>query len=129
VPAEVWAAVQAGAQQGSEVYAAEQARLKTDTISAALKKGKLAPAMKASIENMWDKDPKGTHHLLTAKVEDGGLADNLVPVAATGLNPGGEETAQPDEYPQEWLAPTERARIAAASAGAAPGNVQTAGKD
>lgn len=130
VPASVWASVQSGAQQGSQVYAREMERDKTATIDEALKQGKIAAAMKGQMETLWDKDPKGIKHLLTASVEQGGLAENLIPVAARGEAPAGEELASTeDAYPSEWLGQSERARIAAASAGARPGTTTSAGKD
>ncbi len=130
VPREVWAQVQAGAQQGSQVYAAEMLRDRTDTIDKALKVGKIAAAMKGQMETLWDKDPKGTKHLLTATVEEGGLAEGLVPITARGTTPSDDEIAAAEEsYPSEWLAPTERARIAAATAGASPGTTTSAGRD
>lgn len=130
VPASVWASVQSGAQQGSQVYAREMERDKTATIDEALKQGKIAAAMKGQMETLWDKDPKGIKHLLTASVEQGGLAENLIPVAARGEAPAGEElAATEDAYPSEWLGQSERARIAAASAGARPGTTTSAGKD
>jgi hypothetical protein len=130
VPAAVWQQIQAGAQQGAEVYTQHMAQDKTETIEKALEKGKIAAAMKPQMESLWDKDPKSIKHLLTASVEEGGLAENLVPVQARGVNPGGDDIASAEsDYPREWLAPNELARISAAEASATPGATTSAGRD
>lgn len=115
VPAEVWAQVQAGAQRGNQVYTEAQAKLKSESIEQGCEKGRIAASQREQFGLLWDKDPEGTHKLLTASVEQGGLADNLVPVTARGVNSGEEDIAASDSYDPSWLSDGERARLAAAA--------------
>ncbi len=65
-------------------------------IAAAVKTRKIAPDREDAYKKLYDADPKGIHHLLTAPVERGGLmAGNAASVAPFDT--------QPDEYPEGWL--------------------------
>lgn len=66
-------------------------------IAHAVQTRKIAPDRADDYRRLYDADPRGIHHLLTAPVEQGGLmAGNAAAVAPF--------EAQPDEYPTEWLA-------------------------
>ena len=65
-------------------------------IAAAVKARKIAPDRAADYKRLWNADPSGIRHLLTAPVEQGGLmAGVAAPVAP--FDP------VPDEYPSDWL--------------------------
>ena len=65
-------------------------------IAAAVNTRKIAPDRADAYKKLYDADSRGIHHLLTAKVEEGGLmAGNAAPVAP--FDP------VPDQYPEGWL--------------------------
>lgn len=102
VPADKWAEVQAGAQAGTELASKAEEKRRDDTIAAAIRKGKVPPADKDSLVNLHASNPEGFYRLLTAKVEDGGLSEGLVPVNAE-LGNGGDTSASADAYPDNWF--------------------------
>lgn len=66
-------------------------------IAHAVKTRKIAPDRAGDYRRLYDADPSGIHHLLTASVERGGLmAGNAAAVAP--FDP------VPTEYPSEWIA-------------------------
>ena len=75
-------------------------QLQRDTlIASAVQTRKIAPDRAEDYKRMWDADPKGIHHLLTAPVAQGGLlAGN-----AAAFNPLPPVEAA---YPAEWLPET-----------------------
>jgi hypothetical protein len=84
VPASEWERVQQGAAAGTAVAAAAETTRRDDTIAAAAAAGKIAPAAKGSMENLHKRDPDAFYNLLTASVDKGGLAENLLPVSRQG---------------------------------------------
>jgi hypothetical protein len=91
------AELEAGSKKGVEVAASLALQERDGVIAKAAKEGRFAVGRRAHYETMWDKDPEGTKHLLTAKVEDGGLAPGSVPVGETmGASGDGEENANED---------------------------------
>jgi hypothetical protein len=57
---------------------------------------------------MWDRDAEGTGHLLTASVEEGGLAKGLVPVRNQELGGAGGDGEQGQDVNAEHGAFMER---------------------
>jgi hypothetical protein len=118
VPADTWAEVQAGAKAGNEIAKSAEETKRDDTIKAAIKGGKVRPAARESLVNLHAKNRDQFYTLLTAKVEDGGLADNLVPVEEVGRAGDGDDdvVAMGDDglLPESHslLNPAERARLA-----------------
>lgn len=96
--------------------AAEQDRDRV--IAAAIEEGRFAPARRDHYVRAWASDPEGTRTLLTAAESEGGLAPNTIPVAARGEAPQDDGAGGAgDEYPEGYLSPVERARVAAARSG------------
>jgi hypothetical protein len=106
VPAEQWAGMQASVQALSARHATDQAQDDLRLVGEALRAGKFAPHQRQYFEaRIKDPQTRDTfHHLLTAPVEQGGLAPGLIPVTAMGIDPqivaGGGES---DAYPSHWL--------------------------
>lgn len=89
VDSERLAKLEADAQAGARLARETAERDKHDTIAHALSVGMFPPARREHYERMWDNDPEGTRHLLTASVADGGLAPGTVPTTARShSNPG-----------------------------------------
>lgn len=84
VPASEWERVQQGAAAGTKVAAAAEDKRRDDTIAQACADGKIAPSAKESMENLHERNPEAFYNLLTATVDKGGLAPNLVPVNRQG---------------------------------------------
>jgi hypothetical protein len=84
VPEDTWAEVQEGAAAGTKVAAAAETKRRDDTIAQACADGKIKPSATESMENLHERDPKSFYNLLTASVDKGGLAKNLVPVHQQG---------------------------------------------
>lgn len=103
VPADAWASMQASVQTITADRQATREEADVKTVGEAIKAGKVFPHQRGHYEQRV-KDPATRDafiHLLTAAVDQGGLAPNLVPVEARG---GDEPTNQPTEaYPAEWL--------------------------
>lgn len=121
VPADQWAAVQAGAQAATKLAAKDEAEERDSKIAAACKVGKIRPADKQSMVNLHASNKEAFDRLLTAKVEEGGLAPGLYPVTEAGGNPPLPEESGIEgagvAYDASWLAPAERQRIDAIKAG------------
>lgn len=71
-------------------------------IDAAIRAGKVPKSRQAHWVSQWKVDVEGTKKLLTAKVEDGGLAPGLVPVDEQGASPS-DEALSDEAYPAHWL--------------------------
>lgn len=93
VDGETWAAVQAGARAGAELAERDRNAERDRTVQAAVQEGRIPPARAAHYQGLWDADPEGTRHLLTASPEEGGLAPNTIPVAARGAEPQDKASA------------------------------------
>lgn len=99
-------------QAGAGAAAFEQMRAaeRDAAIAAAVKAGKISPAMRASYTKFYDRDPEA------CRAELAELPEGLVPVKEIGGQPDGAVEAA--AYNETWLSPGERARIAAARNGA-----------
>lgn len=118
VPAKEWERVQEQAAKGAKVADAAEVSERETVIKAAIKAGKIAPADKASYQNMFKENPESARRLLTASVDKGGLREGLIPVSERGVaEPDGEGVAASDGYDQSWLTPKERQRIQAVKDG------------
>jgi hypothetical protein len=114
--------LQAGAQAGLRLDKKERERDRDETISAAISKGKFAPARREHYEKSWEADPEGTKALIE------GLAEGIVPIEAQ-TKPDGESWDGSDEaYPTEWLGP-QAETLAAASGSNNGGRRVTVGED
>lgn len=116
VDGDAWKAVQANAQAGADVASKQALEHKDRTLKAAVKAGKFPPAALKRYDGAWDLDPEGTEALLDL------LPDDSVPIHARGVEPTVAQANNGDDpgYNQNWLAPAERARIAAAAQGQVP---------
>lgn len=129
VPADQWAAMQKGLQAATTLSEEDKIKKRDEKIAAAIGKGKIRPADRTSMKNLHASNPEGFDRLLTASVEQGGLAENLYPVSERGASPaqdttGGDLTAANGGYDESWLSPAEKARVDAIKAGAhTPGAV------
>lgn len=106
VPADQWAAVQEGAKAGTQVAAAAETKRRDDTIAAAARVGKVAPAQREALCNMHANPAtrESFYTLLTAEVKDGGLAPGLVPVTEIGEAGGREDgVAASAGLPGSWF--------------------------
>lgn len=112
VPASEWERVQGQAARGAAVADTTEAQDRERIITAAIEKGKIAPADRESYTNMFKENAESARRLLTAAVKDGGLREGLIPVTERGVNPSNEEGANNDpQYDRSWLSASERARI------------------
>lgn len=68
------AEIQAKAEAGADVAASLAVAHRDQTITNAITGGRIAASRREHFERSWKVDPEGTEKLLTAKVEDGGLA-------------------------------------------------------
>lgn len=75
-------ATQANAQAAADDLTKRTEEQRAAVIAQAITDRKILPARKEHYEAAMKTDPEGTTHLLTASVEDGGLAPGLVPGAA-----------------------------------------------
>jgi hypothetical protein len=93
-------------QQAAEgaAVAARMARQDRDTIiRAAIADGKFSPSRREHFERLWERDPDGTRHVLTAKAEDGGLERGMVPITAEIGASGDGEGATPADAGTGWF--------------------------
>jgi hypothetical protein len=89
-----WETVKAGSAEGARLAKEKAEQERERTIKAAMSEGRFAPARKAHYETLWQADPEGTKHLLTASADKGGLAPNTVPVSAQSTQPQDEPGEQ-----------------------------------
>lgn len=119
VDPEAFAQMQRDAQAGREARAEQLNSARASYIDDAIKRGKFPPSSRASYLSQMERGgdiEKSTREFIDK------LAENAVPVGETGDGGDGSEAAtQAAEYPVEWLAPGERARVEAARAAAAEG--------
>lgn len=104
VPTEAWQQMQAQVQTlaaKDETGTKEQDKR---LLAEAVRAGKVFPAQQQYYsQRLEDPSTRETfRHLLTASVEQGGLAPNLVPVTARGVDPGASDLTA-DAYPADWL--------------------------
>jgi hypothetical protein len=86
--------VKAGAAAGQQVAATLGQQRRDQTITAAIKAGKFAAGRREHYEKAWEADAEGTQKLLTAKVEEGGLAP-VIPVGQIEAGRAGDGDADP----------------------------------
>lgn len=124
VPQAEWERTQRELQRVTARADADEATERGRVLTAAITEGKIRPADRQSyangLENAATRDQFMT--LLSATVDKGGLAPNIVPVheRGAGAQPGAAvEAGQTGgaEYDENWLSPQERQRVAAARAG------------
>lgn len=103
VPTAAWQAMQANVQALAAKSQADETEGDMQLLATACRKGKVFPAQRAYYEaRLKDAATRDTfRHLLTADVEAGGLAENLVPVEARGIDPS--TTGPVEAYPADWL--------------------------
>lgn len=90
VDRETWDETRNGAQQGAAVAARLAEQDRDRIIQAAINDGKFPVSRRSHYEQAWQRDPDGTRTLLTASVEEGGLATGLVPVRQQELGGAGD---------------------------------------
>jgi hypothetical protein len=103
VPVAAWQSTQAAVKSLTEKDQKSVQEADTQLLAEAVRKGKVFPAQHTYYaERLKDPNTRDTfRHLLTASVEQGGLAEGLVPVEARAN--GGGESATVDAYPASWL--------------------------
>lgn len=103
VPTAAWQSMQANVQALAAKSQADETENDMQLLATACRKGKVFPAQRAYYEaRLKDAATRDTfRHLLTADVEAGGLAENLVPVEARGIDPS--TTGPVEAYPADWL--------------------------
>lgn len=79
--------LKAGAATAQDLKARQDREERDRIITAAMLAGKFGKAQKERFVKLYDSDPEGTRHLLTAKAEDGGLAEGVVPTSQVGASP------------------------------------------
>lgn len=107
VDPEALAQLQADAAAGRQAAETLATQARDTAINAAIGEGRIAPARRAHYEAAWAADQDGTRRLLTASVDDGGLAPGLVPV---GKEQGTAEASEESAAVLPWfpeLAPKE----------------------
>jgi hypothetical protein len=77
------------ANAGANVAAKQAKSERDETITGAIKGGRIAAAQREHFSTLWDKDPEGVEKLLTAKVEEGGLAA-VIPAEAREVGVAGD---------------------------------------
>lgn len=122
VPQAEWARTQAALQRLTDKDERNERAGRIQILEAAIGDGKVRPADRASylngLENPASRDQYVS--LLTASVDEGGLARGIVPVSERGNGgaaPGEELAASDAGYDDSWLSPSERAHVAAVRGG------------
>lgn len=69
----------------------------------AIKAGKILPARRDHFLKAMEVDPEGIEKLLTASIEDGGLAAGIVPVEQIGNGGNGDDPSAAEGLPEEWF--------------------------
>jgi hypothetical protein len=83
-----------------------EARFREWAIAAAIEQRRIPARDRDTYRARWDGNPTAYYRLLCARVEDGGLAANIVPAEASAAS-------GPDDYDASWLSPSERAAVEA----------------
>lgn len=115
VDAEEFATLRRQAQEGATARSEQVAAHRATVLAGAQSEGRFPPSRLAHWQRQYEADPEGTETLLTASVEEGGLAPGTVPVTEVGGSPAGDEAST--AYDPSWLSKAERARIEAAGSG------------
>ncbi len=105
VPTTAWTTMQAQVSTLASAHQKGEEESDAQVLATAARKGKVFPSQREFYAARL-KDPKTREsflHLLTATVERGGLAENLVPVEARGADPSGSVVDDASAYPTEWL--------------------------
>jgi hypothetical protein len=111
--------IAAGAKAGADLKIERDKAARDTVIAAAVQQGKIPPARREHWATLYDNDPEGTKTTLA------GLA-SVIPLGERGVAATAETDGTADSsYPVEWLAPHERARIAAASGAPGSGQILT----
>lgn len=92
------------AGRAAQTIVANTTKQHRDTVvSEAVKAGKIAPASRDRFIRLYEADPEGTEKLLTASVEEGGLAAGLLPVNEKGTGGTGDNDDQAEGLPEQWF--------------------------
>lgn len=106
VPTVAWQQMQATVGTLASAHQTSEIERDAEILATACRRGKVFPSQREFYTAKL-KDPKTRDsflHLLTASVEQGGLAENLVPVEARGADPSGVAVAEDASfYPPEWI--------------------------
>lgn len=95
VDADTFEQVRDQAQQGAQVAARLAEADRDQTIQAAINDGKIPVGSRGRYVELWNRDVDGTRHLLTAAVNEGGLAAGVIPVGAREHGRSGDGEGQP----------------------------------
>lgn len=114
VDRETWEDVARQAREGADLAARTRDQERDNFLNAAIKAGKFPPSRKEHWLNAWTADPEGTRGVIDS------LQPGLIPVEARGTAGTGKDesvaASDVNSYDQDWLTPSERARINLASA-------------
>jgi hypothetical protein len=114
------AKLKANSDMGVKARKEQLKKEREDALSAAVKAGKFPRARKGHWRKLWINDPDGTK----ASIEE--LEPNLIPVEERGQTDGDDvEAGNGSDYPETWLSPAERQRIASAKQGVGAGLITT----
>jgi hypothetical protein len=91
-----------GAAAGTRAEARQQLGDRNEIIAAAISAGKIAPSRRDFWLKKFEVDEEEAKTLLTASVDQGGLAPGLIPVTSIGGEHPLEDTTV-EAYPKEWL--------------------------
>lgn len=91
-------------------YSAEHAALRDTLVADAVKAGKILPSRTQYWQQQFDANPEGTKAVLA----------QLTPVPGIAATSGASAPADPTQYDQSWLTPSERARVTNAQSGQRP---------
>lgn len=108
--AETYRTLMTGAQHGTQAFARQTREDRDRVIVDAVADGKIPPSRAEHWEQAWERDPEGTRTLLTASVEQGGLAAGLLPVGDTIGAEHPTEDLTVEAYPSEWLPEVQQRR-------------------
>lgn len=101
-----WEETQRNAKAGAELAAETRTKEDRDAIASALREGRIPLSRKAHYEAAQKVDREGTNRLLTASVEEGGLAPGLVPVEEIGTSASADDAAASIAPGEDGLLPT-----------------------
>ena len=104
VPTAAWQQMQAQVQTLASRTETDDKAERGRLLAEAVRAGKVFPAQQQYYaQRLEDPQTRETfRHLLTASVEQGGLAPNLVPVTARGIDPS-DDQLNAEAYPADWL--------------------------
>jgi len=93
IDSETLAGLRSGAQDGQTARAQQVRSHRSRVLDEAISTGRIPPARRDHYATLLGTDPEGTERMLTAPVEDGGLAPGLIPVTEQGLAPADDAPA------------------------------------